>query len=219
MRESAAARSPPIELEDAKITHPAQRRGQRSRNSVRVDYWIETEGHPQLRHVLCPLRRRWTRSGPRYPSAASTRRKARSARRNILFLRRFDPGDAAASYPLIWVAGSRRSCSSPRLSPWRCNSSLPPCPGCHLWLACFFIRADPRPCRARGVRLRRSCRARASTRPDGLALGAVAGSPFALATGFACTGVSAPYGIATGRFAVLPALRARGRPLGSRPSA
>ena len=46
----------------------------------------------------------------------------------------------------------------------------------------------------------------------GLALGAVAGSPFALATGFVLAlGVSASYGIAAGRFAVLPALRAKGQ--------
>jgi branched-subunit amino acid ABC-type transport system permease component len=46
----------------------------------------------------------------------------------------------------------------------------------------------------------------------GLALGAVAGSPFALGAGFLLAlGVSASYGVAAGRFAVLPALRAKGQ--------
>jgi branched-subunit amino acid ABC-type transport system permease component len=200
-----------IEPQDAKITILRSAAGEIA-NSVRVDYWIEAEGHPQLRHVLCRFGNAGQEGGRDILSGIDTS-QGPLGEAQILFLRRFyletpgepppDPGAAGAASLVLLPAPLA-------LALQQLVAALPSAAIYGLLASSYALIHGLVGRVVFGFGDLAALGGYATL--TGLALGAVAGSPFALAAGFVLAlGVSASYGIAAGRFAVLPALRAKGQ--------
>jgi branched-subunit amino acid ABC-type transport system permease component len=200
-----------IEAPDAKITVLHSAAGEPT-NSIRVDYKIDGVGHSELRHVLCRFGGAEAQAGRDALIGVDTA-QGPLGEAQLLFLRRFyletpgepppDPG-ASARASLVVLP------SSLALALQQLIAALPSAAIYGLLASSYALIHGLVGRVVFGFGDLAALGGYATL--TGLALGAVAGSPFALGLGFVLAlGVSASYGAAAGRFAVLPALRAKGQ--------
>jgi branched-subunit amino acid ABC-type transport system permease component len=200
-----------IEPEDAKITIERSAAGAVA-NSVRVDYRLTIDGLPVLRHVICRFGNADREPGRDALLGVDTW-QGPLGEAQLLFLQRFylelpgepppDPGASGAISPLVLPA-------SFALAMQQLVAALPSAAIYGLLASSYALIHGLVGRVVFGFGDLAALGGYATL--TGLALGAVAGSPLALGAGFLLAlGVSASYGIAAGRFAVLPALRAKGQ--------
>ncbi|MBV8768962.1 MAG: branched-chain amino acid ABC transporter permease [Hyphomicrobiales bacterium] len=200
-----------IEAPDAKITILRTAAGE-PQNSVRVDYRLDGSEISQLRHVVCRFGAENAELGRDTLIGVDTA-QGPLGEAQLLFLRRFyldapgepppDPG-ASGTVSLLTLP------TSFALALQQLVAALPSAAIYGLLASSYALIHGLVGRVVFGFGDLAALGGYATL--TGLALGAVAGSPLALIAGFVLAlGVSASYGIAAGRFAVLPALRAKGQ--------
>jgi len=200
-----------LEPEGSKITILRSAPGEVS-NSIRVDYRAEGEARSQLRHVLCRF------GGTEAETSRDTLIGVDTAQgpigeAQLLFLRRFyleAPGEPPPD-PGASGAGSLVTLPAPfALALQQLVAALPSAAIYGLLASSYALIHGLVGRVVFGFGDLAALGGYATL--TGLALGAVSSSPLALAVGFLLALlVSASYGVAAGRFAVLPALRAKGQ--------
>jgi branched-chain amino acid transport system permease protein len=200
-----------IEAQDAKITILRSVAG-KTPNSVRVYYRKDIDGRSESRHVICRFGEVDHESGRDVLSGVDTW-QGPLGEPQILFLRRFylelpgePPPDPGATGPASLVVLP----ASLALALQQLVAALPSAAIYGLLASSYALIHGLVGRVVFGFGDLAALGGYATL--TGLALGAVAGSPLALGAGFVLAlGVSASYGVAAGRFAVLPALRAKGQ--------
>jgi branched-chain amino acid transport system permease protein len=201
-----------IEPDGAKITILRNQVGS-APESVRVDYRLAVEGHPpSLRHLICRFRASERGAETDVLTGAETSEGPLSDTQ-LLFLRRFylelpgepplDPGGPATANVLRMPAPAA-------LGLQQLVAALPSAAIYGLLAASYALIHGLVGRVVFGFGDLAALGGYATL--TGLALGASAGSPLAILASFVLAlGVSSAYGVAAGRFAVLPTLRAKGQ--------
>ncbi|MBV9112321.1 MAG: branched-chain amino acid ABC transporter permease [Hyphomicrobiales bacterium] len=200
-----------IEAPDAKITILRSAVGEAA-NSVSVDYRLVRASTSQLRHVVCRFGEANAEPGRDILTGVETA-QGPLGEAQLLFLRRFyleapgevppDPGASGTASLLVLPANFA-------LALQQLVAALPSAAIYGLLASSYALIHGLVGRVVFGFGDLAALGGYATL--TGLALGAVASSPIALGVGFILAlWVSASYGIAAGRFAVLPALRAKGQ--------
>jgi branched-chain amino acid transport system permease protein len=200
-----------LEAPDAKITILRSAAGE-AINSIRVDYRVDGDGHSELRHVLCRFGGAQVEAGRDTLVGVDTA-QGPLGEAQLLFLRRFyleAPGEPPPDPGATGTASLVTLPPSFALALQQLVAALPSAAIYGLLASSYALIHGLVGRVVFGFGDLAALGGYATL--TGLALGAVAGSPFALGAGFLLAlGVSASYGVAAGRFAVLPALRAKGQ--------
>jgi branched-chain amino acid transport system permease protein len=203
---------PAIEADGAKVSILRSGTGP-SADSIRVDYRLSADGRTlAVRHVICHFGGGEHALGPDVLSGVDTWQGPLEETR-LLFLRRFylelpdeppsDPGADAAASALLLPAPAA-------LALQQLVAALPSAAIYGLLASSYALIQGLVGRVVFGFGDLAALGGYATL--TGLALGAAAGSPFALGAGLVLAlGVAASYGVAAGRYAVLPALRAKGQ--------
>ncbi|MGC1577168.1 MAG: branched-chain amino acid ABC transporter permease, partial [Beijerinckiaceae bacterium] len=200
-----------LEAPDAKIIILRSAAGE-AINSVRVDYRIDGDEHSKLRHVLCRFGGAQAEAGRDTLISVDTA-QGPLGEAQLLFLRRFYLEAPGEPPPDPGATGTASLVTLPPTFALALQQLVAALPSAAIYglLASSYALIHGLVGRVVfGFGDLAALGGYATL--TGLALGAVAGSPFALGAGFLLAlGVSASYGVAAGRFAVLPALRAKGQ--------